>query len=408
MHPLKAPGPDGFSGIFFKHYWEIVGSQVVTAVQSFFREGWLLSQMNHTFITIIPKKQGANNFNQFRPINLCNFYYKIISKILVNRLRPLLPKIIDPSQAAFVPGRWIGENVVLAQEIVHSFKQSKKKKGNVGFKLDFHKAYDSLEWTFILRVLKAVGFDQKVINLIYQCISTVSFTLLLNGSKSSSFSPSRGIRQGDPLSPYLFILCNEVLARLINVEVDRGLLRGLNLAPGAPNISKLFYADDVLLFCGAKIAEVDTLMNCVDKCCSWSGQSISKEKSGMFVSKGVHHHFCRQLKDLWGFKVLPKDVKYLGVPLFLTQRKSKDFSFVKERLESKISRWKRKSLSWMGRATLLKSVAQSIPSYTMSTFCYLKDYVLIWTQWSENSGGIPKKMTRSSTLPWHGLNYADL
>uniref|UniRef100_A0A2N9FSP0 CCHC-type domain-containing protein n=1 Tax=Fagus sylvatica TaxID=28930 RepID=A0A2N9FSP0_FAGSY len=206
MHPLKAPGPDG--------------------------EGWLLSQMNHTFITLIPKKQGANNFNQFRPISLCNFYYKIISKILVNRLRPLLPKIIDPSQAAFVPGRWIGENVVLAQEIVHSFKQSKKRKGSVGFKLDFHKAYDSLEWTFILRVLKVVGFDQKVINLIYQCIST--------------------------------------------------------------------------------IAEVDTLMKCVDKYCSWSGQSISKEKSGMFVSKGVHHHFCRQLKDLWGFKVLPKDVKYLG------------------------------------------------------------------------------------------------
>ena len=213
MHPLKAPGPDGFSGIFFKHYWKIVGSQVVTVVQSFFREGWLLSQMNHTFITLIPKKQGANNFNQFRPISLCNFYYKIISKILVNRLRPLLPKIIDPSQAAFVPGRWIGENVALAQEIVHSFKQSKKRKGSVGFKLDFHKAYDSLEWTFILRVLKVVGFDQKVINLIYQCISTVSFTLLLNGSKSSSFSPSRGIRHGDPLSPYLFILCSEVLAK---------------------------------------------------------------------------------------------------------------------------------------------------------------------------------------------------
>jgi hypothetical protein len=114
MHPPKAPGLDGFSGIFFKKYWSIVGDQVVAAVQSFFRDGWLLRNVNHTYITLIPKKQGACNFNHFRSISLCNFYYKIISKIIVNRMRPLLSKIIDPSQAAFVPDRWIAENMVLA------------------------------------------------------------------------------------------------------------------------------------------------------------------------------------------------------------------------------------------------------------------------------------------------------
>ena len=114
MHPPKAPGPDRFSGIFFKKYWSIVGDQVVAAVQSFFRDGWLLRNVNHTYIMLIPKKQGACNFNHFRPISLCNFYYKIISKIIVNRMRPLLSKIIDPSQAAFVPDRWIAENMVLA------------------------------------------------------------------------------------------------------------------------------------------------------------------------------------------------------------------------------------------------------------------------------------------------------
>uniref|UniRef100_A0A2N9J1A1 Reverse transcriptase domain-containing protein n=1 Tax=Fagus sylvatica TaxID=28930 RepID=A0A2N9J1A1_FAGSY len=171
MHPLKAPGPDGLPGIFFKHYWDTVGPQVIDAIQSFFRDG---------------------------------------------------------SQAAFVPGRWIAENVALAQEVVHSFKSSKKKHGSVGFKLDFHKAYDILEWNFILAVLRNLGFDQRFITLIYQCISMVSFTLLLNGSRSVKITPERGIRQGDPLSPYLFILCNEVLARMLNREVDRGLLRGLS------------------------------------------------------------------------------------------------------------------------------------------------------------------------------------
>ena len=221
MNPLKALGPDGFPGLFFKHYWPTVGTQVVEDVQCFFKERWLPRSMNHTFITLIPKKQGACNFNHFRLISLCNFYYKIISKLLVNRLRPLLAKLIDPAQAVFVPSRWIAENIVLAQEIVHSFKNTKKKKGFMGFKLDFHKAYDSLEWDFIYLVLKAVGFDHRVISLIQQCISTVNFTLRMNGTKSSCFSPSRGLRQGDPLSPYLFILCMDVLAKLIDREVSR-------------------------------------------------------------------------------------------------------------------------------------------------------------------------------------------
>lgn len=206
MHPLKALGPDGFSGVFFKKYWSIVGDQVVATVQSFFRDGWLLRNVNHTYIMLIPKKQGACNFNHFRPISLCNFYYKIISKIIVNRMRPLLSKIIDPSQAAFVLDRWIVENMILAQEVVHSFKNMKRKKGFVGFKLDFHKAYDCLEWEFITTVLEALGFDHWFINLIHQCISTVHYTLLLNGIKSTSFVPSRGKTRRSPLSLLLHLV----------------------------------------------------------------------------------------------------------------------------------------------------------------------------------------------------------
>uniref|UniRef100_A0A2N9G7C7 Reverse transcriptase domain-containing protein n=1 Tax=Fagus sylvatica TaxID=28930 RepID=A0A2N9G7C7_FAGSY len=242
----------------------------------------------------------------------------------------------------------------------------KRKKGSVGFKLDFKKAYDSLEWEFILAVLRVVGFDQKFVDLIYQCISTVQFTLLLNGTKSTSITPSRGLRQGDPLSPYLFILCADVLAKLINREVARGSITGVKLGVGAASITKLFYADDVLLFCGAKVSEVDALMKCLEKYCLWSGQSISVEKSGIFASKGVHRNFISQVKNEWGFKQLSQGVKYLGVPLFLTKNKSKDFAYVKEKLEARTNGWKSKNLSWMGRATLIKSVAQSAPVYTMA------------------------------------------
>jgi hypothetical protein len=147
----------------------------------------------------------------------------------------------------------------------------KRKKGYVGFKLDFKKAYDSLEWEFILSVLRAMGFDQKLIMLIHQCISTVHYTLLLNGTKSSSIKPSRGLRQGDPLSPYLFIMCADVLARMINREVLRGAINGIKVSSGADAISKLLYADNVILFCGAKTSEVEALMQCIEKYCLWSG-----------------------------------------------------------------------------------------------------------------------------------------
>ena len=202
MHPLKAPGPDGLPGLFYTHYWSIVGDQVISAIQSFFRSGWLLKEFNQSFITLIPKKQGACSFNHFRPISLHNVCYKIISKILVNRIRPLLSKLIDPAQVAFVPNRWISENVVIAQEVVHSFKHMKKKQGYLGVKLDFNKAYDQMEWCLLEKVLKAFRFNDQATRLIMQCVTTIQFTLLLNGGIHSNFTPSKGLRQGDPLSLY--------------------------------------------------------------------------------------------------------------------------------------------------------------------------------------------------------------
>jgi hypothetical protein len=114
--------------------------------------------------------------------------------------------------------------------------------------------------------------------------------------KVQLFCP-RGLRQGDPLSPYLFILCADVFAKLINREVERGAIKDVKVSPGVAAISQLFYADDVILLCGAKISEVAVLMRCIEKYCLWSGQFISVEKSGLFVSKGVHRNFIVQVKN---------------------------------------------------------------------------------------------------------------
>ena len=218
----------------------------------------------------------------------------------------------------------------------------------------------------------AFGFNEKFVRLIQQCISIVQYSLLLNGSSFSAFSPSRGLRQDDPLSPYLFIIGSEVLLRLINREQSLGNLFGVKVAGNAHSISKLCYADDVILFCKAKMIEVTSLIKCINTYCEWSGQNVNVEKSGFFTFKGVPSQFKMQLKNSWGFKQLPQHTKYLGVPLFLSKNKTKDFRYVQEKLESRLSGWKCKNLSWMGRATLIKSVAQSTPIYTMVAFAIPK------------------------------------
>ena len=174
------------------------------------------------------------------------------------------------------------------------------------------------------------------------------------------------------MSPYLFILCSELLARLINWEVVNGSIKGVKLASNAPIISKLSYADDVLIFCGARISEVARLMECVDKFCGWSGLIVNWDKYGIFTSKGVHTHFIRRIRSQWEFKLLHKDSKYLGLPLFLSANKSKDLTFIKEKLEARVCGWKGKCLSWMGRATLIKFVAQATAIYGMSAFKFPK------------------------------------
>ena len=165
-----------------------------------------------------------------------------------------------------------------------------------------------------MKALKALGFNEKFSNLTFQCISTVQYSLLLNGGICQSFNPSHGLRQGDPLSPYLFILGSEILMRLINREVDQKNISAIKVASTSPPISRLCYADDVIIFYKAKHSELVSLKKCLEKYCSWSSQLISIEKSSVFPSKGVSINFLRQVKCYWGLNFLPQSTTYLAIP----------------------------------------------------------------------------------------------
>lgn len=195
IHPDKAPGPDGFSACFFQANWDTVGPAVVDEIREFFITGNLAQSINTTMVRLIPKTSTAKRVEEYRPIALCNVYYKIISKLLSLRLKPILATIISENQYAFIPGRAIADNVLITHEVLHFLKNSKaEKKCTMAVKTDMSKAYDRVEWDFVAKVPKRLGFDEVWVNWIMQCLTTVTYSYLVNDSAYRNVVPCRGIR----------------------------------------------------------------------------------------------------------------------------------------------------------------------------------------------------------------------
>ena len=204
-HQQKAPGPDAMNALFFQKYWHIVGNNVIDAMLDFLESGHMVPRINSTNIVLISKVKSPEKMSNFRPISLCNVIYKIISKVLANRLIQILPQIISSTQSAFVPGRLITDNVLLSYETLHTMHS--RKKGNTGsfaLKLDVSKAYDWVEWAFLCGIMTKLRFPRHWIKLVMACVSSPSFSILINGKPFGNITPSRVLYQGNPLSPYFY------------------------------------------------------------------------------------------------------------------------------------------------------------------------------------------------------------
>ena len=212
MEPLKAPGPDGLPPLFFQHYWQLVGDDVTKVVLSCLTSGVIPPSINQTFITLIPKVKSPSKVSEFRPISLCNIIYKLVSKVIANRLKGVLPLIISESQSAFQSDKAISNNILVAFETLHHMKNQKAKKGGfMALKLDMSKAYDRVEWSFLEATMVKMGFNENWVALVMSCINSASYSILVNEVPKDDIRPTRGFRQGDPLSPYLFLICSEAL-----------------------------------------------------------------------------------------------------------------------------------------------------------------------------------------------------
>jgi hypothetical protein len=251
----------------------------------------------------------------WRPIVLCNVLYKIIAKVLANRLKQVLPKCVSHHQSAFVPKRFILDNAMVAIEVVHYMRtKTTGKTGCVALKLDISKAYDRMSWEYLRAVLVRMGFSDKWVNWMAICVETVDYSVLVNGEKVGPVIPGRGLRQGDPLSPYLFILCAEGLSSLIRRAKITGDLTGTAICRGAPRVTHLLFADDCFLFFKACDRQAQTMKSILSLYEAASGQAISLPKSEIYYSRNVSIALKQSITAIMGVQVVLGTGKYLGLP----------------------------------------------------------------------------------------------
>lgn len=308
----KSPGPDGYCIEFLRASWETVGNDIIAAVAEFFRNGHLLRDLNTTSICLIPKSSEACKLGDYRPISCCNIVYKLITKIIANRLKPILQLCVSPNQTAFLKGRSLGDNVLLASELIRSYNSDHCPKSCM-LKVDIRKAFDTVCWDFVIKLLEAQNFPTLFTTWIRECISSPRFSIAINGEFTGFFPGQKGLRQGDSISPYLFIMIMEVLSKLLIKVVDEGAM-SLHPLCLTPRVTHLMFADDLLVFSDGSFHSVSGVKEVMAQFKSWTGLEINPAKTKIFFG-GYSQIEAAVISDLAGFKRGSFPTRYLGLPL---------------------------------------------------------------------------------------------
>lgn len=366
MNKDGAPGPDGFGAFFYQTYGEVIKNDVTNAVLEFFTSNWISPNWNANTVVLVPKVPNADTISQFRPIAMANFKFKIISKILADRLALILPYIVSKEQRGFIKGRQIKDCICLTSEAINMLYK-KSFGGNLAIKIDIAKAFDTIDWNFLLKVLKSFGFNSLFCNWINTILHSAKLSISVNGKSEGYFSCSRGVRQGDPLSPLLFCLAEEVLSRGISKLVENGHLQLIKGTRHNALPSHILYADDVMLFCKGTSQNIQILSDFFTRYAQISGQIINAQKSTLYVGSMTHARLMNIANTL-GFMVGTLPFIYLGVPIFKGKPKAAYFQPVVDKIKLKLASWKASLLSFAGRLQLIKSVVESMMIYSITIY----------------------------------------
>lgn len=351
---IAAPGPDGFNFHFFKSAWHIIGPSVCSAIKSFFLKGYMPNGVKATALAIIPKHKNATAISDYRPIALCNVIYKIVAKVLAGRLKPVMNLIVMDNQAGFVKSRISTDNILLANEVLYFAGKSRCKKSFCA-KLDIKKAFDSVSREFLLARLVQKGFPNTFINWIKACISDVNYSVVLNGALEGYFSTSAGLRQGCPLSPYLFCLVMDAFSNLLESRGFRGIVFDQY------SLTHLLYADDVLIFGEATEENCNILVNILQDFADTTGLQVNHGKSAIMFPR--NQDYSQAICNTLGIHNIVSKITYLGIPLSFYRLKIEDFLPLMDNVNKKMNGWKANLLSFAGRLQYIKFTIQNTIAY---------------------------------------------
>jgi hypothetical protein len=334
MGPTKSPGPDGFPARFdvLSDSRDLIQQEVCDAVRGFLGGEDIPEGFCDSVIVLISKVSRAKHLSKLRPISLCNVLYKLAAKVLANRLKNLLPDIISEYQSAFVPDRLITDSAFIAYECLDTVRKQRNNSPFFVLKIDMMKAYDRIECEYLHGCLSGLGFADIWISSVMRCVTTARYAVKVNGELTSPVVPSRGIRQGDPISPYLFLLCMEGLSCLLQKMEDLGVLQGLRNGKQGPPISHLLFADDSIVFACSDDRSVSTLKEVLNKYCDASGQRINLQKYYVFFGHKCVDPIKQRVKASLevGNEVLQDS--YLGMPTEVARAASASFKFLPDRV----------------------------------------------------------------------------
>lgn len=336
LNKNKSPGPDGLTSGFFKDTWQRLGAEVIRSIQTFFVSGFLPPSSNATILTLVPKRIGASTITNYRPISCCNTLFQVISKLVVKRLKPIHPTLILPNQTAFVQGRLLVENTILASEIIHGYHKDRGPK-RITLKVDIAKAFDTINWDFIFNLLQGLDIPHKYLLWMYPFVTTPSFMIGFNGTVQGYFRSKRGLRQGDPLSPYLFVMAMNCLSLLLDKAAEEGAF-GYHHHYRESKLTHLCFADDLLILCDGSAESVKNVLQVLHRFKSLSGLSVNISKTSFFTC-GIT---CLEAAQIATDTCLTQDVlpvRYLGVPLCTKKLTLSNCKLQIQQVKKKVNSW---------------------------------------------------------------------
>jgi hypothetical protein len=368
----KSPGPDGFNFNFIKAFWSLMKGEVRILFDQFHGNDCLPKSFASYFVALIPKVSSPLSLGEYRPISLLGCLYKLIANVLAKRLGSVLNSLVESTQTAFLKGRHLVDGVMVINEVVDLAKKTGRE--CIILKVDFEKAYDSVDWSFLDYMLGRFGFCSKWRSWMRACVFAGNMSILLNGSPTEEINIKRGLKQGDPLAPFLFLLVAEGLGGLMKKAVGLSRFRGFRFGSNGVVVSHLQYADDTLCIGEPSIENLWMLKVILRGFELVSGLKVNFWKSSL-MGINVSQNFIRLAATFLNCRVGVVPFKYLGLPVDANHQRMATWEPLINSLRKRLGSWNNKFVSLGGRIVLLNAVLNAIPIFYLS---FLKMPVQVW------------------------------